>query len=34
VSRDLIENGCVKGAFIDNDIFGSDHCPIGLIVET
>jgi len=33
VSSDLIENGCVKEAFIDNGIFGSDHCPIGLIVE-
>jgi len=33
VSTDLIENGGVKDAFIDNDIFGSDHCPIGLIVE-
>jgi exodeoxyribonuclease-3 len=33
VSSDLIEGGCVKDAFIDNDIFGSDHCPIGLILE-
>jgi exodeoxyribonuclease-3 len=33
VSRELIENGCVKEAFIDNAIFGSDHCPIGLVVE-
>jgi len=33
VSSDLIENGCVKDAFIDNEIFGSDHCPIGLVLE-
>ena len=33
VSRDLIENGRVKEAFIDNDIHGSDHCPIGLVLE-
>ena len=33
VTRDLIENGIVKDAFIDNDVFGSDHCPVGLVVE-
>jgi exodeoxyribonuclease-3 len=33
VSRDLIEKGRVKDAFIDNDIHGSDHCPIGLVLE-
>ena len=33
VTRDLIDDGVVKEAFIDNDIFGSDHCPVGLIVE-
>jgi len=33
VSRDVIEKGGVKEAFIDNDIFGSDHCPIGLVIE-
>ncbi|MGM0654346.1 MAG: exonuclease III [Thermodesulfobacteriota bacterium] len=22
----------VKDAFIDNEIFGSDHCPVGLMV--
>src|SRR6056297_171539 len=32
VTRDLIENGIVKDAFIDNEIFGSDHCPVGLMV--
>jgi len=33
VTKDLIEAGRVKEAFIDNDIHGSDHCPIGLVVE-
>jgi exodeoxyribonuclease-3 len=33
VSRDLIEQGRVTEAFIDNDIPGSDHCPIGLVLH-
>jgi exodeoxyribonuclease-3 len=33
VSRDLYESGRVKEAFIDNDIFGSDHCPVGVVIE-
>ncbi len=33
VSDDIIDKGWVKDAFIDNDIFGSDHCPVGLILE-
>jgi exodeoxyribonuclease-3 len=33
VTRDLIEQGRIREAFIDNDIPGSDHCPIGLVVE-
>jgi len=33
VTKDIIDNGWVKEAFIDNDIFGSDHCPIGLVIE-
>ncbi|EMS77215.1 exodeoxyribonuclease III [Desulfotignum phosphitoxidans] len=32
VTQDLLDNGVVKDAFIDNDIFGSDHCPVGLII--
>jgi exodeoxyribonuclease-3 len=32
-TNDLIEADRVKEAFIDNDIHGSDHCPIGLVVE-
>jgi len=30
VSQDIIDNGWLKDAWIDNDTFGSDHCPIGL----
>jgi exodeoxyribonuclease-3 len=33
VSRDIIDKGWIKEAFIDNTIFGSDHCPIGLVLE-
>ena len=32
VSRNLIDNGWLKDAFIDNDVFGSDHCPVGLVL--
>jgi exodeoxyribonuclease-3 len=33
VTRDLIQKGRIKDAFIDNDIHGSDHCPVGLVVD-
>ena len=33
VTRDIIKKGWIKEAFIDNDVFGSDHCPIGLVLE-
>jgi len=33
VSEDLIQKDYVKRAWIDNDIFGSDHCPIGLEIQ-
>ena len=33
VSEDLIEKKMVKRAWIDNDIYGSDHCPIGLEID-
>lgn len=33
VTRDLIDDGVVKEAFIDNDIYGSDHCPVGVVIE-
>jgi exodeoxyribonuclease III len=32
-TRDLINKKIVEDAFIDNDIFGSDHCPVGLVVN-
>ncbi len=31
--QDIIDKGWLKEAFIDNDIFGSDHCPVGLVLE-
>ena len=33
VTRDLIDKGIIKEAFIDNAVHGSDHCPVGLILE-
>lgn len=33
VSQDIMDKGWVKEPFIDNDIFGSDHCPVGLVLE-
>lgn len=33
VTDDIIQKNWIKEAFIDNDIFGSDHCPIGLVLE-
>ena len=30
VTRDLVESGAVQNAFILNDVFGSDHCPVGI----
>jgi exodeoxyribonuclease-3 len=33
VTRDIVDKGWIKEAFIDNDVFGSDHCPIGLVLE-
>lgn len=33
VTRDLIENSQVRQAFIHNDIYGSDHCPVGLSLD-
>ena len=32
VTKDIIDKGWIKEVFIDNDIFGSDHCPIGLVL--
>lgn len=33
VSTDIVEKGWIKDAFIDNTISGSDHCPVGLVLE-
>ena len=33
VTRDIMEKGWVRDAVIENDIHGSDHCPVGLILE-
>lgn len=33
VTDDLIQRGLVKEAFIDNGIYGSDHCPVGLVLD-
>ena len=33
VTKDLIEKKIVKQAFINNDVLGSDHCPVGLEIE-
>lgn len=34
VTSDLIRDGRISDAFIDPDVFGSDHCPIGLRVRS
>ncbi len=33
VTRDVMDKGWVRDAIIENDIFGSDHCPVGLVLE-
>ncbi|MDY6855155.1 MAG: exodeoxyribonuclease III [Thermodesulfobacteriota bacterium] len=33
VTRDMIDNGWITEAFIDNSVSGSDHCPIGIMVR-
>jgi exodeoxyribonuclease-3 len=33
VSDDLIEKKILTKAWIDNEIFGSDHCPVGIEIE-
>jgi len=33
VTEDMIKKGWIKEAFIENNILGSDHCPIGLVLE-
>lgn len=34
VTQDMIDKGWIKDTFIDNTIHGSDHCPVGLVIET
>jgi len=31
-TREMVEKGMVKQAFIDNTVTGSDHCPVGLVI--
>ena len=33
VTQDVVAKGWLKDAFIDNTILGSDHCPVGLVLE-
>lgn len=33
VSKDLFDSGRIADAFIDNDIYGSDHCPVGIVLN-
>ncbi len=33
VTRDLIDKGRIDTAFINNDILGSDHCPVGITIQ-
>ncbi|MCU0557193.1 MAG: exodeoxyribonuclease III [Desulfobacterales bacterium] len=33
VTQDIIDKGWIREAFIKDEIFGSDHCPIGLTLE-
>ena len=33
VTKDIVDRGWIKEAFIDNDVYGSDHCPVGLMIE-
>jgi exodeoxyribonuclease-3 len=33
VTREMIDQGRIAAAFIDNDVTGSDHCPVGLEIE-
>ena len=33
VTQDVVDKGWIKDAIIENDILGSDHCPVGLLLE-
>ena len=32
-TKDLVDKGWIQEAFIENGIFGSDHCPVGLVLH-
>jgi exodeoxyribonuclease-3 len=33
VTQDLVDSGRIVDAFINNEIEGSDHCPVGLVLK-
>jgi len=33
VTQDIIDKGWIKEPFILNEVLGSDHCPVGLLLE-
>ncbi len=33
VSQDIIDDGSLEKAFISDEILGSDHCPIGIVLN-
>jgi exodeoxyribonuclease-3 len=33
VTRDIVDKNWIQETIINNDIYGSDHCPIGLVLE-
>lgn len=33
VTQNVMDKGWVKEAFIDNEVFGPDHCPVGLVLK-
>ncbi|QTA79507.1 Exodeoxyribonuclease [Desulfonema limicola] len=32
-TKEMVQQDMIKDAFIDNDVFGSDHCPVGLTIN-
>lgn len=32
-TEDMFRNNQIRDAFIENEIHGSDHCPVGLVIE-
>jgi exodeoxyribonuclease III len=33
ITPDVLKKGWLQDAFIDNDTFGSDHCPVGIMLQ-